>query len=105
MDGLEYNFPKERTRNSYVLRLIAVPSEVRLIRGAVKVQRHEIMGTVGINGCQGTTWSEKLGGKELHGALGGECDLEPRRSVVSCTSSTRSLSTFQPSTSVVLCWF
>ena len=42
-----------------------------------------------------TPWSEELDGKELHGALGGECDLEPRGSAVSCTLSTRSQSTFQ----------
>ena len=42
-----------------------------------------------------TPWSEELYGKELHGALGGECDLEPRGSAVSCTLSTRSQSTFQ----------
>ena len=35
---------------------------------------------MGINGCQGTPWSEELDGKELHGALGGECGLEPRGS-------------------------
>ena len=40
-------------------------------------------------------WSEELGGKELHGALGGECDLEPRGSALSCTSPTRNQPTFQ----------
>ena len=38
---------------------------------------------MGVNGCQATPWGEKLDGKELHGALGGECDLEPRGSAVS----------------------
>ena len=32
----------------------------------------------GVNGCQGTPWSEELDGKELHEALGGERDLELR---------------------------
>ena len=49
----------------------------------------------GVIGCQGTPWSEELHGKELHGALGGECNLEPRGSAVSCTLSTRSQLTFQ----------
>ena len=30
----------------------------------------------GVNRCQGAPWSEKIDGKELHGAAGG--DLEPR---------------------------
>ena len=33
-----------------------------------------------VNGCQGASWSEELDGKELHGALGGERDLQPRGS-------------------------
>ena len=32
----------------------------------------------GVDGCQGTPWSEELHGKELHEALGGERDLELR---------------------------
>ena len=63
-------------------------SVARLIRGTVKVRRHAAMGAGGIDGCQGTPWSEELDGKELHGAAGG--DLEPRESAVSCTSLTRS---------------
>ena len=31
-----------------------------------------------MNGWQGTSWSKELDGKELHGALGGECGMEPR---------------------------
>ena len=54
MDGLEYPFPKKRTSDSYVLRLIAVPPEARLIQGAVRVRRHEPMRAMRINGCQGT---------------------------------------------------
>ena len=50
---------------------------------------------MGVNGCQGTPWSEELDGKELHGALGGECDLELRGSTVSWISSTWSQPTFQ----------
>ena len=30
--------------------------------------------------CRGASWSEELDGKELHGALGDECNQEPRRS-------------------------
>ena len=44
---------------------------------------------------QETPWSKELDDKKLHGALGGESDLEPRRSAVSCTSSTRSQPTIQ----------
>ena len=50
---------------------------------------------------KGVPWSEALDGKELHGAAG---NLEPRDSVVSCTSSTW-LTRLSPSTSVVLCLF
>ena len=42
----------------------------------------------------GTSWSEELDGKELYGALGGECDLKSRACAVSYTSSTRSQPTF-----------
>ena len=45
------------------------------------------MGAGGINGCQGTSWSEELDSKELHEAAGG--DLKPKESAVSSTSSTR----------------
>ena len=39
--------------------------------------------------------SEELNGKELHGALGCECDLELRGSAVPWTSSTWSQPTFR----------
>ena len=29
-----------------------------------------------VNGCQVTPWSKGIDGKELHGALSGECDLD-----------------------------
>ena len=48
-----------------------------------------------MSGCQGMPWSEELDDKELHGALDGDCDPEPRGSAVSCTSSTRSQPAFQ----------
>ena len=95
MGGLKYNFPKERTSDSYVLRLIAVLPEARLIRGTVKVRRHETMKAAAVSGCQGTPWSEELDGKELHRALGGESDVEPTGSASSCTSLIRSQPTFQ----------
>ena len=41
-DGLKYRFPKKRTSDSYVLRLIVVPPEARLIWGAVKVRQQAI---------------------------------------------------------------
>ena len=41
MDDLEYHFPKESTSDSYVLRLVAVPQEARLIRETIKARRHE----------------------------------------------------------------
>ena len=50
---------------------------------------------MGVNGCQGTPLGEKLDGKELHGALGGECDLEPRGSAASWASSAWGQPTFQ----------
>ena len=58
----------------------------------------------GVNGCQGTPWSEELDGKELYGALDDECDLDTRRSVVSWKIVDLE-STLLPisSTSVVLC--
>ena len=56
-----------------------------------------------VNGCEGTPWSEEPGGKELHGALGGEDDPELRESTVSCTSSTCSTYFSTSTTSVVLC--
>ena len=49
---------------------------------------------MGVNGCQETPWSEGVDGKKLRGALGGECNLELRESVVSWTSSTWSQPTF-----------
>ena len=36
------------------------------------------MEAVELNRCQRTPWREELNCKELHGALGGEYDLEPR---------------------------
>ena len=40
---------------------------------------------MGVNGCQGTPWSEELDGKELDEAAGDEYDLEPRGSALSYT--------------------
>ena len=55
------------------------------------------MKAAGVDGCQGTPWSEELDGKELHGAVGGEHDKGPRESAASGELSA--------STSVVLCCF
>ena len=62
---------------------------------------------MGMNGCQGTPWSEELDGKELRGALGGERDLELRGPTVSWDIVDRGLTHLStPSTtSVVLCCF
>ena len=105
MDDLESSTCRRGTGESFtscVLRLIAVSPQpgcfdnIKLSRTA---QGHR---SNGVDGCQGTPWSEELDGKELQGSLDGEYDLEPRGSVVSWTSSTWSThpSTF---TSVVLC--
>ena len=48
------------------------------------------MEAAGINGCQRTPWTDEIDGKEFHGALGGEYDLEPRGSIFSCTRSQHS---------------
>ena len=64
----------------YVLRMIAVSPQVRLIRSC-QVGRHATMEAGRMNRCQGTPSSEELHGKELHGAPGG--DLEPREPAVS----------------------
>ena len=56
----------------YVLRSIAVPSQPGWFEELAAKEAAEV------NGCQGTPWSEEPDSKELHGALGGECDLEPR---------------------------
>ena len=65
-------------------------------------RRHEAIWAMRVDGCEGTLWSEELDVKELHGALGDECDLEPRGSVVFWTSSTGSTHLSTPTTSVVL---
>ena len=85
----ECHFSERGTNNSYVLRSIAVSPQPGRIEKIAKVRRHESMKAAGVSGSQGTPWSEKLDGKELHGELGGECDLEPRGSALFCTSSTR----------------
>ena len=64
----ELNIIFKRRSDPYVLRSIAVSSAARLIRGTVKVRRHESIWAMGVNACQGITWSEELDGKELHGA-------------------------------------
>ena len=46
----------------YVLRSIAVSPQPRWF------EKLATMEVAGVNGCQGTPWSEKLDGKELHGA-------------------------------------
>ena len=50
------------------------------------------------NECERTPWSEELDGKELHGALDGECDLELFLYIVALESTH-----LPPSRRVVLC--
>ena len=42
-------------------------AEARLIRGNRKRQTARGYGSCGMNGCSGTSWSEKLDGKKPHG--------------------------------------
>ena len=65
--GLEHHF-QEKTSVvvPYVLRLIAISPKPGWFEAAVKVRQHEAMEASGINGRQGTPWSETLNGKELH---------------------------------------
>ena len=88
---------KSKSFAPYVLRSIVVSPQSGWFEELAAVE------AAGVNGCQGTPWSEELNGKELHGALGGECDLERKGSAVSCTLSTRNQPTFQASTSMALC--
>ena len=83
-----------RLRRTYCGRSLFFRSQAGL-NMSCRQQRHDAIWAMGVDGCQRTPWSEELDGKELHGALGGECDLELRGSTVSCTPSTRSQPTFQ----------
>ena len=72
---------------------------------AEKVRRLAAI-AAGVNECQGTPWSEELDGKKLHGALGGDYDLESRGFAYSYTAAAEdNTSTPQASANVVLCWF
>ena len=81
VDGrLEHHFPREvqatRLRRTYCGRSLYLRSQA----GSNKPPESD--GTrlceLWMNGCQGTPWSEKLDGKDFHGALGGKCHLESR---------------------------
>ena len=85
--GIE-NLQEWYRRIIYVVRSIAVDRFVSAARLALNIPC-QTMGAVrpargdrksGANGCQGASWSEELDGKDLHGALGGERNLEPRGS-------------------------
>ena len=73
----------------YVLRSIAVSpppgwsKNVMPSTTAPGYLSHECERMSGVNGCQGTPWSEELDPQELRGAPGGERDLELRGSAVS----------------------
>ena len=86
MDDSESSTCRRGTGESftpYVLRSIAdspPPGWFENIMPSTMARRYL---SYGVNGCQETPWSEELDGKKLHGALGGECDLELRGSTVS----------------------
>ena len=86
MHDSEYHLPVERTSDSYVLRLIAVSPQSQDDKWSTK---HAAMGAGGMNGRQGTPWSEELDSKDPHGALDGEYDLESRASAFILHSSNR----------------
>ena len=65
---------------SYVLRSIAVSPPPGCFGEALKVRWHTVMEAAGMNGCQGTPWSEELDDKDSMERLGGEYDLESRGS-------------------------
>ena len=58
-----------------------------------------------MNRCQGMPWSEELDDNELHGALGGEYDLEPGGLVSPAHRQEEQTRPFRESTNMVLCWF
>ena len=70
-----------------VLRSITVSPQPSCFENIMASTMARSRSSTGVNGCQGTPWSEELDGKELHGALDDECDLEPRGSAISQTSS------------------
>ena len=103
MNDVESSSSGEGTSRSfspYVLRSITVSLQPGWFEELVAME------AAWRNGCQGTPWSEELDDKELHGALGAECDLEPRKFAVSCTSSPRCRPAFLPPAIIVaLCRF
>ena len=73
------------SRHPYCGRLLFLRSQAGL-KMSCRQRRYEVVWALRVNECQGTPWSEELDRKELHGVLGGECDLEPTGSTVSRTS-------------------
>ena len=63
------------------------------------------MEAVGINGCQGTPWSEELDGKELHGAASWLVRSGVERNIFSCIASQRQHINFTSILNMILCWF
>ena len=88
---LVYTFSREAKQfvTPYVLRSTAVSLKPDWFEGAVKVRRQAAMEATGMNGCQGTPWSEKLDGKDSIERLGGKYDLKSRGSAFYCTASQR----------------
>ena len=84
-----------RLHHTYCGRSLFLRSQAGL-KMSCRQRRHKAIGAMGVSGCKGTPWwSEQLDGKKLHGALGDECDLKPRESVISWTASTESQPIFQ----------
>ena len=78
---------QERYVTPYVLQSITVSPQPGWLEEAEKFRWHAAIEAAGMNGFQGTPWSEELDGKVLHGAAGGEYDQEPRGSALSCARS------------------
>ena len=106
MDDSESSFCRRDTGESftpYVLRSIAVSPQPTWSENVMPSTTARGYLSNGVNGCQGRPWSEELDSKELHGALGDECDLELRESPVSWSSSLWPTQFSTSTTSVVIC--
>ena len=94
-------------RRKFCGRSLSLRSQAVSKKPKKQFRRHAAMEAAGMNGYQGTPWSEELDGKELDGAerLDGGYDLEPREQTPSCTSQQKSTQLSRASTNVALCWF
>ena len=86
MDDSESSCYRRGTGKSftlYVLRSIAVSPQPGWFENVMPSKTARGHLSCGGERMSGNAMSEELDGKELHGALGGECYLEPRGSAVS----------------------